>query len=92
MQKKVTPHRENGHGKLRALLPFAIGRTELLLVPNQIDDDGPRILLTVRNRDVMIAEQLTTAEARRFSAYLNFVTDEAEALARFMSSGKGRIR
>ncbi len=63
-------------------MPFTIGGTEIVLVPNKRSGAEPTVLLIARHRAAKISRRLTLAETRRLAAYLSAAASEAEALAR----------
>lgn len=77
---------EQDRDRLKALMPFRVGRAEILLVPNKRGNAEPTVLLITGFQDPKIARQLTLTETRRLAAYLNVAADEAEALERPMVS------
>lgn len=65
---------------LRALSPFTVGETQILLVPNELNGSEPSVLVVARYRGRTISSQLPPADMRQFAEYLQAAADEAEAL------------
>lgn len=76
----MTPHDHND-SNLSALLPFAIGDAEILLIPNQREGSGAGVMLITRSQGVTISNQIPLVRARQFAAYLQTAADEAEEMA-----------
>lgn len=71
---------ESCNRALQAISPFTVGETEILLIPNQLNESAPSVLVIARYRGRTISGHLSPGDMRRFGAYLHAAADEAEAL------------
>lgn len=72
--------RETCCEELRALMPFRIGRSQMVLVPNRLDDAEPKVLVIIRHDTGTVSNQLTTAEARQLAEYIQIAARQSETL------------